>query len=168
MNTASTHVWLAIAIACILLTGAAPVLALDVRAVALPGELGQSLAIFQDDDAGTLRVELLHGAQMVQAVEVGNAAIEPRPINAVQLCPDCEPVVLVRAYDRSSTYAAETGVLAWRNGYYWSLALLPFEHAELRDEDGNGLFELVNAQPEDRGGVKHYDFRSGMLREASE
>ena len=156
--------WLVAVISLMLVS--APVLGQDRLDVRLEGDVGYTLAIAQNDEKGETEISLGQYGVNVQTLTIGNAAFQKDAIQTVRFCAGCDPVVFIPAYDRSSTYGAETAVLVWSQGGAWSMSILPFQRTAVRDDDGDGVFVLQDEWPEDRGGIRRYEFSYGMLSEA--
>ncbi|SDG19031.1 hypothetical protein [Pelagibacterium luteolum] len=123
---------------------------------------GDTLSIVQDDNQRNVTVALGGNFSDLLKVTVANAAVDPSAVYVGPLCGGCDPVAFVPAYDRSSTYGAVTGVLAWSyaDGALWRMTVLPLEVPALSDVDGDGFPELVETF---NGDVVPYSFDGGFL-----
>lgn len=81
-----------------------------------------------------------------------------------------EPSYILKAYDVSSTYGAETWFVL--SPYYqgnpdsfWSLYRLPFDRLAARDVDGDGLTEIVSYSSSQPIDSTVYSFHKGVLKE---
>ncbi len=141
----------------------APAWAQEQFEVPLEGEAGYFLKIAQDDAAMAVTVSLIRFNNTMLELTIGNAAVTRDAVQTVRLCAGCDPVVFIPAYDRSSAYSAETGILVWSRTGVWDISILPLKRPVVRDEDGDGAFELVDVWPEGQGGTQRYEFREGLL-----
>ena len=144
------------------LTAAGPAAGEEVAQIQLAGDVGYTLSVEKEELA--VRVAIKQGNTEWLSVGVGNAGIDPEAIELVKFCADCDPAYFLPVYDASSTYGAVTGVLAWSNGSWWSLSILPMVRPYVEDQDGDGVHSLIDSLP--NGTEVEFVFRDGLLSEA--
>jgi len=68
-------------------------------------------------------------------------------------------VYFITAWDRGSTFGAQTNVVVWKSGTGWSLVTTPFLRGFVEDKELTGRYDLVDTFPEE----KHYQFEQGRF-----
>ena len=147
-----------IGLAVVLASGSA--LAQDVVLVDLGYDV--TLTVEQDPDIRGVRIAVSQLENAWQSVGIGNAGFTPGDVQPVRFCADCAPVYFLPIWDVPRTYGTSTGVILYEHGAgNWSLAILPFEHPAIADEDGDGVFALFDSPPSAE--PVEYIFRDGLL-----
>jgi hypothetical protein len=117
-----------------------------------------------DPETSVATVTLFYRDKLSSSVSIGWANIAYDSVAFAKMCADCEPVLFVPAYDLSSTYGATTGIIAWQRNDDWSLSILPLSRPFLEDEDGDGIFALMDSLPTKPEPTEElYDFREGLI-----
>jgi len=124
------------------------------------------LQIAVNDGSGASTLSLYQGKSLIQAVTIGNAVVDPAAVVAREFCSGCPLAYFVPARDRTSTYGAVTGVMAYKLGAWWSFSILPLAVAGVAGPDSTGVFWLTDTTKTDRKtAVRNYAFGSdGILR----
>jgi len=97
--------------------------------------------------------------RMTQKITVENANIAPELIEEVELVKGEGKLYFLTAFDRSSTYGAQTSILLWKSDNRWQMTQAPYIRAEVEDPDGDGIFEIVETYPT----RKSYAFSKGRF-----
>lgn len=115
------------------------------------------LKVVEQPDLSTV-VSITSDERTYHMATVENAAVSQ--VKKVRFCRSCPESCFIALYDRSSTYGATTGIIAWqgREGG-WYLQVLPFSIAGIEDKDNDGVFELVDRYSE----KMKYKFRYGLV-----
>lgn len=141
-----------------------PALALDLTSMAYDLGDNYSLRIDYDSAVREVTVALSQGAVRSLAITVGNANVAVDGIFDGRLCEGCERILFVPAYDLSSTYGAISGIIAWSNGSWWTMSLLPLSSPFVEDTNNDGIAELFDGWTSD--GIfqtQAYQFSRGQL-----
>ena len=124
------------------------------------------LKVMEQEDLSAV-AEITYDGRAYHIATIENAAISE--VRKVRLCSDCKENYFISLYDRSSTYGATTGIVAWQNEWgNWRLQVLPFSVAGIEDENKDGVFELVDfhsGKTENKfcpAKIK-YKFRNGLV-----
>ncbi len=97
--------------------------------------------------------------RMTQSITVENANIAKELIEEVVLVKGEEKLYFLTAFDRSSTYGAQTSILLWQNKGRWQMTEAPYVRAVVEDLDGDGIFEIVETYLK----KKSYSFSKGLF-----
>jgi hypothetical protein len=116
-----------------------------------------------DANANAVTIALYYDDDFYRSVTLGNADIAYEDVAFATLCADCEELLFIPAYDRSSNYGATTGIIAWQDNGYWELTILPLVRPYLDDEDGDGISVLTDSLPTKPPTDEQYDFHEGLL-----
>lgn len=131
-------------------------------------QLGQSSALViraHDDRRLAVTLEIVREGAPQDRVTIANAMVDAAHIVRGHFCAACEDgdAIFIRVPDRSSTYGATTGVLAWQDGWgTWRLQVLPFSVADVEDVDNDGVLEIFDRY---RHAERiYYRFENGLLQ----
>jgi len=116
-----------------------------------------SLKINESKD-NTLVFELFFKKSLKKTAVVKNASTKDDLIKKVVLSKE-NIDYFITAYDKTSTFGAQTNVIVWRSGLKWSMVVAPFTRGFVEDRDKDGIYELVDYYPAE----KIYSFRNGVF-----
>ena len=132
------------------------------KTISLPGEEDEYILKIYESSNGTLTLELYYDEDTLQkAMTIGNAATKDEMIQKVNLDGEGENEYFITAYDRSSTYGAQTNIIIWERRLWWNMTCAPFERGFAEDRNKDGIYEIIEYYPEE----KVYNFCNGLFIE---
>jgi hypothetical protein len=88
-------------------------------------------------------IKLFCADRLVKKSEIPWAGIREDNIQKVTLRGNIQ-VYFITAWDRSSTYGAQTNIVVWKAQDKWSFVEAPFERGFVVDKDKKGVFDLID------------------------
>jgi hypothetical protein len=70
----------------------------------------------------------------------------------------------ITAWDRSSTYGAQTNVVVWKGKKGWRIVKAPFVRGFVEDANKDGVYEIIDYYPKE----VTYSFKDGKFPEVKE
>jgi hypothetical protein len=98
----------------------------------------------------SLTIGLYQYGNLTKSISIGNANTKDELIVPTRFDSKGGKYYFITAYDRSSTYGAQTNIVLWENGATWEMISAPFIRGFLEDRDKDGVFEIVERYPKDR------------------
>lgn len=117
-----------------------------------------SLKINESKD-NTLVFELFYKKSVKKTAVVKNASTKDDLIKKVVLSSKDNIDYFITAYDKTSTFGAQTNVIVWKVGAKWSMVVAPFTRGFVEDRDKDGIYEIVDYYPAE----KIYSFKNGAF-----
>ncbi|MBN1115309.1 MAG: hypothetical protein JXA66_08205 [Oligoflexia bacterium] len=92
---------------------------------------------------------------------VKNASVNDELIKKISLTGKNSEDYFITAYDKTSTFGAQTNIVVYENGTSWSVIKAPFKRGLAEDRNNDGVYEVVDYYPVE----KIYLFENGVFRE---
>lgn len=99
--------------------------------------------------AEAVSIKLFCTGRLVQRAGIPSADIRDENIQKVIFTGNVQAYFLT-AWDRYSTYGAQTNVIIWKCANKWALVEAPFTRGFAEDRDKDGVFELIDYYPTER------------------
>lgn len=118
-----------------------------------------------DDRRLRVTIKIIREEALQDLVTIENAMVGAEHIVRGNFCTQCENgnAIFIRVPDRSSTYGATTGVIAWEDGWgTWRMQVLPFSVAAVEDVDNDGVLEIFDQYK--YAERIYYRFENGLLQ----
>lgn len=96
------------------------------------------------------------------SVKIGNAGIDEEGFQKVTLDGNVA-AYFITAWDRSSSFGAQTNVVVWKSNKQWRMVKAPFTRGFAEDRDKDGIVELVDYYPDE----SVYRFKDGAFIKVS-
>lgn len=107
----------------------------------------------------SLTLTLFQSKHAKKNILVENASTNASLIQKEKVCNSGESIYFITAYDRDSTYGAQTSIIVWQSGSVWKMVKAPFARGSLKDTGRLGIYEIIDDYPK----KKTYCFHDGKL-----
>jgi len=110
----------------------------------------------QENENYSLRLTLSQGNKIQERLIIENANTNMKLIQKEKLCKDCKYIYFITAYDRSSTYGAQTNIILWQLNQTWKVFKTPFARGFLK-KNSNGEYEITERWPYPKKTTYHFE-----------
>ncbi len=110
----------------------------------------------QENENYSLRLTLSQGNKIQERLIIENANTKLKLIQKEKLCKDCKYIYFITAYDRSSTYGAQTNIILWQLNQTWKVFKTPFARGSL-EKNSNGEYEIIERWPYPKKTTYHFE-----------
>ncbi len=110
----------------------------------------------QENKNHSLILTLSQGNKIQERLIIENANTKLKYIQKEKLCKECKGIYFITAYDRSSTYGAQTSIILWQLNQTWKVFKAPFTRASL-EKTINDEYKIIEHWPYPKKTIYHFE-----------